>query len=103
MLILVRIMSCTPEASISEEFPLHSWSLFYWGVLLAPLMLISVSFLYTSGANFSEEFLLHSWYWFSLQLSTGLIQPSTVIGLERSFDCTPDASFSEEFSLHSWR
>ena len=66
-------------------------------------MLILVSFLYTPGATFSEEFLLRSWCWFSLQISTGLIQRSTVIGLERSFDCTPDASFSEEFSFHSWR
>ena len=101
MLRLVSIFSYTLDSSFSEEFSLHSSSLFQWGVSFIPFELCLVNgFHYTSDTSFNEEFLLHS--------SARLCSVS-------SFSYTPDASFSEVFAytphdafrehfpLHSWR
>ena len=87
MMRLVSIFSYTVDSSFSEEFLLHSSSLFQWGVSFTPFELGLVNgFHYTSDTSFKEEFLLHS-----------LARLCSV----RSFSYTPDASFSEEFLLHS--
>ena len=87
MMRLLSIFSYTLDASISEEFLLHSSSLFHWGVSFTPFELGLVNgFYYTSDTSFNEEFLLRS----SAQLCS-----------VRSFSYTPDVSFSEEFILHS--
>ena len=92
--------SYTPPACFSEEFLLHSSSLFQWVVSPTPLKLGLVNgFRYTSDTSFSEEFLLRS----SAQLCLvrlSLTVPTLV--LVKSFSYTPHVAFSEHFLLHSW-
>ena len=99
---LLRSFSYTPHALfIREEFLLHSWCYFCWGISLTHLMLCLFvrSFSYTPHAVFIRgEFLLHSWcYVYSWGVSLTLL----MLLLVRSFSYPPHASFSEEFLLHS--
>ena len=59
MLVLMKSLSYTPDASFSEEFLLHPSG--YDKECFTPMMLFLVrSFCNTPDASFSEEFLLDS-------------------------------------------